>query len=140
MLITAAFCGFLGMMSILYLLLPKQDFSEKEKRYLAEQPVISWETLLSGELGDQIEDYMSDHIPGRNFFVGVNAYGDLILGKQSTKDVRLLQNDRIVESPVKWNQQIVGIPHEEGPSDGGHEGGIQPSEQGGKLLQELAEE
>ena len=107
MLITAAFCGFLGMMSILYLLLPKQDFSEKEKRYLAEQPVISWETLLSGELGDQIEDYMSDHIPGRNFFVGVNAYGDLILGKQTTKDVRLLQNDRIVESPVKWNQQIV---------------------------------
>lgn len=106
-LITVLFCGFLGVMLVCYLFLPKQSFSEKEKRYLAEQPVISGENLLSGELGEQIEDYMSDHIPGRNFFVGVNAYADLLLGKQTTKDVRLLQNDRIVEAPVTWNQQTV---------------------------------
>lgn len=106
-LITVLFCGFLGVMLVCYLFLPKQSFSEKEKRYLAEKPVISGENMLSGELGEQIEDYMSDHIPGRNFFVGVNAYADLLLGKQTTKDVRLLQNGRIVEAPVIWNQQTV---------------------------------
>ena len=106
-LISAAFCGFLGIMFLLYLLLPKENFSEKEKRYLAEAPEFTWENLRSGELGDQIEDYLSDHIPGRNFLVGVNAYGDLIMGRQVTKDVRLLRDNRIVEAPVVWNQQTV---------------------------------
>ena len=106
-LITVFFCVFLGAMLMAYLLLPKNAFSEKEKRYLAEKPKMTWETMLSGELGEQIETYMSDHIPGRNFFVGVNAWMDLVTGRQVTKDVRLLQGDRIVEAPVVWNQTVV---------------------------------
>ena len=106
-LITAAFCGFLVLMLLGYLFLPKAEFSRKEKRYLAEKPSFSWESLLSGELGNGIEDYLSDHIPGRNFFVGVNAWTDLISGRQITKEVRLLKGDRLVEAPVVWNQQTV---------------------------------
>lgn len=106
-LITVLFCGFLSVMLLCYAFLPKQAFSEKEKRYLAEKPVLSGENLLSGELDDQIEEYMSDHIPGRNLFVGINAYADLLLGRQTTKDVRLLHDGRIVEAPVAWNQQTV---------------------------------
>lgn len=106
-LITVFFCGFLAAMLLGYLLLPKQRFSEKEKRYLAEEPAYTREKLLSGELGEEIETSMSDHIPGRGFFVGLNAYADLVLGKQGTADVRLLRGGRIVEAPVVWNQQTV---------------------------------
>lgn len=106
-LITAAFCGFLAVMLLCYLFLPKEAFSQREKRYLAEKPVFSWENLASGELGEQIEDYLSDHIPGRNFYVGMNAGFDLITGRQVTGDVRLLEGDRIVEAPVRWNSQVV---------------------------------
>lgn len=101
------FCGFLAVMMICYLLLPKTEFSEKEKRYLEKSPVFSGEELLSGSLGENIEKYMADHIPGRDFFVGLDAYVNLLTGRQITKDVRLLQGERIVEAPVKWNEAVV---------------------------------
>ncbi len=98
------FCGFLTVMFTLFLLLPRQDFSEKEKRVLAENPRLTWETLSSGEYGEKIETYLADHIPGRDFFVGLNAYYDLLSGRQVTKDVYLAEGDRIVEAPVQWNE------------------------------------
>lgn len=102
-LIVALFCGFLAIMLIGYLVLPKQTFSETEKRYLEERPELSWQNLSSGQLSADVETYMADHIPGRNFFVGLNASYDLWTGRQITKEVRLLQGERLVEAPVEWN-------------------------------------
>ena len=100
----AAFCLFLAVIAVLFFLLPKEVFSESEKRYLAEAPEFSWSELTSGELGEDIETYMADHIPGRNFFVGLNAYADLLTGRQVTKGVYLAEGDRLVQSPVIWNE------------------------------------
>lgn len=97
------FCGFLAAMLVLYLALPGQSFSEKEKRVLAESPALTWDSLASGEYGDKVETYLADHIPGRDFLVGLNAYYDLFSGRQVTKDVYLADGDRIVEAPVTWN-------------------------------------
>ena len=105
--IAVFFCGFLAIMLLGYLFLPKDTFSQKEKRYLAKQPEFTWKTLLSGELGEQIEEYLSDHIPGRDFYVGINAAVNLGTGRQITEDVRLLEGGRIVEAPVVWNQQNI---------------------------------
>ena len=102
-----AFCAFIGIMSLLYLVLPKQETSELEKRPLEKAPEFSMEALTSGELGSDIETYMSDHIPGRSFFVGLNSYVDLYTGRQVTKDVYLAEGDRLVEAPAKWNQEQV---------------------------------
>lgn len=106
-LITALFCGFLAVMMVCYLILPKQTFSETEKRYLAEEPKVSWQTLLSGKLGSDVETYMADHIPGRNFFVGLNAYSNLLSGRQVTTDIRLLSDGRLAEAPIQWNENQV---------------------------------
>lgn len=96
-------CFVFGMLA-LFLLLPRQDFSEKEKRYLAEAPELTWETLLSGEYGEQVETYLADHIPGRDFFVGLASYYDLLTGRQVTKDVYTAEGDRLVEPPIAWDQ------------------------------------
>lgn len=101
------FCGFLAVMMVCFLVLPKQDFSELEKRYLETAPEMSWENLASGQLGEDIEAYLADHIPGRDFFVGLNAYHDLTFGRQVTKDVRLLPGNRLVEAPVVWDEAAV---------------------------------
>ena len=97
------FCGFIGIMGIAYLLLPKNDFSELEKRQLEGLPVLTWETLTSGQFGADLETYMADHIPGRDFFVGLGAYYDLISGQQSSKDIYLADGGRLVETPAIWN-------------------------------------
>lgn len=101
------FCGFLAMMSVLYWVLPLQEFSETEKRQLAQFPTFSWETLTSGQFGSEIETFMADHMPGRSFFVGVGAYYDLLSGRQVTKDIYLAKGNRLVEAPAVWNQDQI---------------------------------
>lgn len=100
-----AFCLFLGVMSALYLLLPKATYSETEKRELEKAPVLTLDTLASGKFGENVDDYMADHIPGRDFLVGLNAYVDLYTGRQVTKDIYLTEDQRLVEAPAVWDQQ-----------------------------------
>lgn len=97
------FCGFLFTVLALFLLVPDKDFSEKEKRYLADSPELTWENISSGAYGEEAETYLADHVPGRDFFVGLNACYDLLSNRQVTKDVYLAQDDRLVEAPVQWS-------------------------------------
>lgn len=99
-----SFCAFLGIMAVLFLLLPKSDFSETEKRYLEDTPRLTVDTLTSGEFGEDVESYMADHIPGRDFFVGLNSYFDLLTGRQIAKDIYVAEGDRLVEAPVEWDE------------------------------------
>ncbi len=98
-LIILLFCGFLWGMLLCCLAMPREEFSEREKRYLAEAPRASWEAVASGDWGNEAETYMADHIPGRDFFVGLNAYFDLLTGRQAGKEIRVM-GDRLAEAPV----------------------------------------
>lgn len=104
---TAAFCGFLAVMSLVYIFAPKSDFSDLEKRYLANAPELSWENIVSGNFGDEAETYMADHIPGRDFFVGLNAYVNLFTGRQINSDIYVTTDGRLVEAPVQWDEAAV---------------------------------
>lgn len=99
------FCGFIGIMGIMYLLLPKSDFSKLEKRELEKAPVLTLDTLTSGQFGSDLESYMADHMPGRDFFVGLGAYYDRLLGQQYTKDIYVAEDGRLLEVPVVWNEE-----------------------------------
>lgn len=104
---TVGFCVFLGIISALFLILPKQEMSETEKRVLEIPPEFSWENLSSGKFGEDIESYMADHVPGRDFFVGVHAYTELLTGRQVTKDIYLAEGDRLVERPLRWDEEAA---------------------------------
>ena len=93
------FCGFIFVMMLLYLVLPKKEFSENEKRYLPHFPAINWEAVSEGEWGEDIETYLAEHMPGRDFFVGLNAYFDLATGRQVANDI-WLKNSKLIEAPV----------------------------------------
>lgn len=99
------FCGFLIIMAAGYLL-PKKSFSEMEKRYLAEAPAFSGKSLFSGQWGREAEDYLTDHVPGRNLFVGINAYMELLAGRQHLKDV-WIADGKLVEAPVALDEKAV---------------------------------
>ena len=47
--ITVLFCGFIGIMAALTLLLPKQEVSVNEKRVLAKPPQFSIDKVTSGK-------------------------------------------------------------------------------------------
>lgn len=100
------FCGFLFSMAAGYVLLPKTEFSEMEKRYLAEAPDLNWKTVFSGKLGNEAETYLTDHIPGRNLFVGINAYLELLAGRQGLKDI-WLADGKLVEAPAALDEKAI---------------------------------
>lgn len=99
------FCGFLVAMAAGYLF-PKPAFSEMERRVLADAPDFRWETVISGEWSDQAEDYLTDYILGRNFFVGVNAYIEFLLGRQQLKDI-WAADGKLLEAPVDMDEKTI---------------------------------
>lgn len=105
--VSILFCGFLLGMLLLYLLLPKHAFSQQEKRYLAEPPILTWDALCSGAYSEKVETYMADHVPGRSFFVGINAYYTLLTGRQASEDILLTKDSRLVEQPVQVDPAVI---------------------------------
>ncbi len=80
-----------------FVLAPKEaTYSEEENRNLAGMPVASVKTVISGEFGEGIEDYLLDNFPGRNFLnariktvkglLSVAAYEDYLAIADGMKD------------------------------------------------------
>ena len=71
--LTALFCIFIGGVCLLSLLLPKQEFSPKENRYLQPTPTLSLEAVTHGKFMEQAEDWTADHTVGRDLWVSLKA-------------------------------------------------------------------
>lgn len=99
------FCCFIFTFAAGYLL-PKKTFSTMEKRYLAQMPAFRWESVVEGDWSSQAEEYLSDHILGRNLLVGINAYTELLAGRQKLKDV-WLEDGKLLEAPVAMDAQVI---------------------------------
>lgn len=84
-------------LSITFLLSPKQNFSENENRYLAKFPSLSWENVKNGEYMEDISTWLSDHFPLRNFFMGLKADTEITLGKKEINHVYIAQDEYLIE-------------------------------------------
>ena len=110
LLVTFGFC-------LMLFILPKEDFSTSEKRYLADTPVFSMEKLLSGELVKEIDGdsekgtvgYVSDHFPFRSFFVGVNSYFNLSCGNTANNDYYFGKDGFIISKPYETHRLDTNI-------------------------------
>lgn len=67
------FVGVISVMSVLFVLLPKQDFSEMENRRLQSFPVLNWDRLLSKQFANGLEAFITDHFPFRNEWVSTKS-------------------------------------------------------------------
>lgn len=81
------FCAFIGAFALMYVLLPKMEFSENEKRVLAKLPSASASKLLDGSFEKELETWMSDHVPGRDLLVGMNAEYEQMSGRNGLSGV-----------------------------------------------------
>lgn len=97
--ILALFC-IAGMM-ILLPVLPKKDFSENENRYLSSFPQLSWKAVQSGSYMKDVETYLSDHFPARDFWMGLQSETSRLLGKRQLGDVILAEDGYLIENYAK---------------------------------------
>lgn len=88
---------------ILLAVMPKKDFSESEKRVLAEFPKLTLESVKNGEFTDGFEKYLSDHFPFRDAFVGIDAYFGLALGKTGENGIYASKDGYLITEPSQFD-------------------------------------
>lgn len=88
-------------MSIGLLASPKKEFSENENRYLAKFPSFSVRTLLDGTYTDSLNDWLADHFPQRDFFVGLKSGAEIASGRREINRVYVAKDDYLIESYAK---------------------------------------
>ena len=103
----ALFCAFIGVFALLYIFLPKKDFSENEKRNLAKFPKATLETIFDGSFEADFETWLSDHVPGRDFLVGLHSYYELISGRNGLGGVILGKDGQLFAAPEAMNADAV---------------------------------
>lgn len=95
-----AFLLVIFILSASLFLLPKKEFSENEKRILAKSPEFSLEALADGKFTKDLESFVSDQFPLRDFFVGVNSYFNLLCGRNSTAPVYYGKDGYLIGAPA----------------------------------------
>lgn len=83
-----------------WLLTPDRTFSSAERRKLAEPPAFSLYALEEWRFDDDVEAYLADQMPLREALVGVNAYEQLLTGRQIALEVYCDSDGYLVEAPI----------------------------------------
>ncbi|WP_125115093.1 DHHW family protein [Agathobaculum sp. Marseille-P7918] len=101
------FGGILIGMQAAFWLLPHRSFSENEKRVLAQRPAVSAAGLADGSLFTDIEQYLSDHFPGRDAWVGVNAYLEQVEGRGAVDSIVRGKDGWLFPAPLSDDRQTL---------------------------------
>lgn len=94
------FCLFLFFIAVTLFACPDQKYSEKEKRYLEAMPTFSFESALDGTYQAQLEDWIADQFPARDFWVGLHAYSQLLLGRNALQSIYMTSDGYLVNAPA----------------------------------------
>lgn len=92
-----------------FMLTDKKEFSENENRYLKSLPSFSFEKLEAGVFTGEIETYLSDHFPFRDFFMNLKTSFELMTGRCEVNDIYFAEGDYLIEKyqePVN-TQKII---------------------------------
>ncbi len=100
------FLLFVFIMSVLFIVTPKADYSSLEKRYLEDFPEAKLEAVADGEFGEEFETYLADHFPLRNMWVGLNAYANLLAGNNGSNGVYNSDEGYLINEPVSDKNRI----------------------------------
>ena len=84
-------------LSVVFSLSKKQEFSENENRYLGSLPHLKWETIKNGEYMGDINSYLCDHFPFRDFFIGLKSQVEICLGKREINQVYIGKEGYLIE-------------------------------------------
>ncbi len=84
-----------------------QEFSDEENRMLTQKPVLTWESLTSGDYMTDFESYVSDQFFARNQWITVKLYEDILLGKKESNGVYLGKDGYLIEKPDEPDWESV---------------------------------
>ena len=94
--ITGLFVLFITGTLVAHLVVPDGEFSSVENRYLEGFPVLSVESVTSGEFMTEFETYTTDQFPVRDLWVSMKAWSERLTGKQENNGVYLADENTLI--------------------------------------------
>ncbi len=98
---TFVFVAFISILALLSIFLPRKDYSENEKRVLADFPEISLESIGNGDFTSDLENYINDHFPFRDTFVGIYSYYTRLMGRGNASGIYRLSDGSLIAAPTE---------------------------------------
>ena len=96
---TIVFLAFILIFSLLLAVMPKESYSQNEKRVLSDFPKLTAESLNDSSFTSGIESYINDHFPARDAFVGIYSYYNYLLGRGASTGIYRLSDGSLVSAP-----------------------------------------
>ena len=102
------FMAALGFLSVMLFVLPKHagELSELEFRTLASDPFKGKDAgtlvteLVRGDMSKNVDKFLEDHYPGRNFFIALNSYYLRYTGRNADQSVVMGKKGRLFDAPL----------------------------------------
>lgn len=88
---------FIVSFSIIFLFLDKKEFSENENRVLEKVPNYSFNDLKNGKYIKKWENYMTDHFPFRDTWMGIKTSYQRLLGYQEMNGVYIGKEETLFQ-------------------------------------------
>ncbi len=108
---------FIVTLGVAFFLLPKENFSERENRYLTDTPSLSLSNLFEGEYLGELTSYYSDHFPLRNEFMSLyylceraqlrTEVGGILIGEHGGNTVLSARPDNTVSEKAVQNLSVL---------------------------------
>ena len=92
---------------ILCVFLPKETYSDSERRELAPFPEISVSSLVTGRFMDSFEDFAVDNFPLRDTFRSIKAYFSYYALRQKDNNKIYVHNGYIASMDYPYNKESV---------------------------------
>jgi len=103
----AVFCFIIFGLFITNIILPDNEFSQTENRYLQQAPVFSFKTLLSGDFTKDFEKYVTDQFSFKDIWIGLKTACEITLGKSENNDVFICKDGNLIERFEKPNYERI---------------------------------
>lgn len=102
--------AFILFFTLAFPLTEKKEFSEGENRYLEKFPEFTFEALREGKYTEELQNYVSDHFPLRDMFMGLKAETEIALGKREINGIYIAKDGYLIEdyAAPQNTDKIVG--------------------------------
>lgn len=99
--------GVIFIFALLCFFLPKDDFSESERRVLASFPEASSETIFSGKFSSDFEEYATDVFPFRDSFRTIKAFTSTNIFGKSDNNKLFMQKGHLSKIEYPLNENLL---------------------------------
>ena len=89
------------------LILPDGEFTDSERRRLAQAPAFTMDNLFSGKLFQELDKYSLDQFPLRDTFRGIKAFGSYYLFQQMDNNGIYVADGHISKMVVPLNEKGI---------------------------------